>query len=110
MFFNLGATGITEPEKLGDFVERFAGGIVHRSADQLIVAKTAHQDRHRMSAAGDERNVSFNFRRGTVFQTVFVIRHGQDARATKKRREQVTFKMVDCEVRLAKANGQAFSD
>ena len=92
MFFDLRSSRITESEKFGDFVERFAGGVVHRSADQLIIAETAHEDRHRMPAADDERDIWF------------------DLAIAEKWREQMAFEMIDCEVRLAKANGQTFGD
>ena len=33
-----------------------------------------------------------------------------DVAIAEKRREQMAFEMVDCQVRFAKANGQTFSD
>jgi hypothetical protein len=95
VLFNFRATGITEPQHLGHFVERFARGIVNRSANELVIRQAANADQHRVSAAHNERHMWFDVVAGTFFNT-------------KKRREQMSFQMVNCQVRFTQADCQSF--
>src|ERR1700736_2486664 len=90
MFLNLGPARVTKSEKLRNFVERFAGGIVHGSANNPVIAQRTNKGRHGMSATDDERNIRFN------------------PRLAEKWREQMAFEMVDAEIRLSKTDRQAF--
>jgi hypothetical protein len=48
----------------------------------LIIAEATHEDQHRVSATHDERNIAPDL--------------ALAIRAVKKRREQVSFEMIDC--------------
>ncbi len=53
-----GAAGIGEAQKLGDFVERFAGGIVEGAADERVVPGSVGwfgEIEMRVTAGDDER-------------------------------------------------------
>src|SRR2546423_10116294 len=41
--------------------ERFAGGIVNCAPDNLIIAHGTNEDRHRVAAANNERNIRPDF-------------------------------------------------
>ena len=55
--FDLRAARITESEHLRDFVERFAGRVIDRAAEDAIIAHAAHLNEQSVAAADDERNV-----------------------------------------------------
>ena len=96
VFFNLRPAGISQSQHLGDFIERFASSIVDSSADQLIIAEATHEDRHRVSAADDKRNV-----RADSASLLYV---------SKERREQMSFEMIDGEVRFSKTDCQSLGN
>ena len=50
------ATGIAEVEEAGHLVERLAGGVVDRLADQPVVAVPAHLDEHRVPAGHEQHH------------------------------------------------------
>ncbi len=54
---DLRPTGIRQAEQLRGLVEGFADGIVHRSAEQHIVADAAHRDDLRMAAGRKEQAI-----------------------------------------------------
>src|SRR3979411_2997731 len=91
MFFNLGTTGITEPEQLLAFIDRFARSIIDGAASQSIIAQPTYLDRHRMSAADNQRDVRFDLKI-----------------AIEKRREQMAFEMIDREIRFAETDRETF--
>src|ERR1700736_1125978 len=86
MFLNLGPARVTKSEKLRNFVERFAGRIVHGSANDPVIAQRTNKGRHVMSATDDERNIRFSLR------------------LAEKWREQMAFEMIDAEIRFAEPN------
>ena len=54
---DLRAAGIAETEKLRGLVEGLADGVVHRVAEQHIVADAAHGDDLRMAAGGEKQAI-----------------------------------------------------
>ena len=85
------AAGIGQAEQFGGFVERLAGSIVKRFAEQRIVADA--RDAHELRvAAGNEQGDE---------------RKGRRSRR-EQRREQVAFKMMDGNDRHAQGGGQPF--
>ena len=50
-FFDFRATGVSEPEHFGHFIECFAGSIIDRAPDQLVVGQAIHSKQHRVSTA-----------------------------------------------------------
>src|SRR6266404_8651440 len=109
VFFNFRSARITEPEHLRYLVESFTGCVINRSTDDLIIAKRAHQNRHGVSAADDEGEVRTN---GNILTPTLSLRErwsllpdGEKVRMRgflrkKKRRKQMTFEMVDREIRF----------
>jgi hypothetical protein len=75
------AAGIAEAEQLGDFVERFAGGVVARRPEQRIIAERARQIEARMAAGDEQRDVR------------------QRDRALELHRQEVALEMVDADER-----------
>ena len=75
MFFNLRTAGIAESEHLRDFVERFAGRIIDRAANQSVMTELSNQDQDGVSTTDDERNVRRNC--GTGILPVITVRHRQ---------------------------------
>lgn len=87
-----GPARIAESEQLGDFVERFAGGVVPRPADQPVGESFAHLEQMRMAAADHQRH-------GRQFQLLPVLHHdGVD----------VTFDMIDGDQRQVMHEADAF--
>src|SRR5207249_11009853 len=58
--FNLPTTRVAKPAHLGDFIERFACSIIHRTPDQLIIRQATNENRHRMATAHNQRNIRSN--------------------------------------------------
>ena len=84
--FDFRSARITESEQLRDFVERFAGRVVHRSAKNAVVVHAAHFHQQSVAAAHDQRNVPL------------------DLIAAEKRRKQMAFQMINGEIRFARAH------
>ena len=92
VLFDFRAAGIAEAQQLCDFVERLAGGVVDCSSNDLIIADTANEYHHRVTTADHERNIRSNFR------------------FAEKWREQMTFEMIDREIRFTETDGETFRD
>ena len=83
---------IAEGEHLRYLVEGFAGGVVHRAAEDAIIVHPVHFDEQRVPAADNQRKVRLDL----VWRA-------------EKRREQMTFEMIDGEVWFALSQRQALS-
>src|SRR5262245_57718559 len=95
MLFNFRASGITESKHFRYFVECLARGIVNRVADELIIREATNDDQHRVPAANDK---------GHIWPDVVI---GLFTGA-KKWRKQVSFEMINSQVRFAEADSQSF--
>ncbi len=84
---------VGEPEHFAHLVESLPGGIVNRPADDLVLADTIDQDEQGVASAHDERNVRRDL-----------------AVPTEERRKQMSFEMVDREIRFAEAQGEALGE
>ena len=55
---------IGQPDELADFIETFAGGVVHGRAEQHVLQFGLDTDEQGMAAADDEREVGFKICEG----------------------------------------------
>src|SRR3984893_4410171 len=92
MFLDFRPARITESQQLRNLVESFTCRVVDRAANGLIVAHAANEDRHCMAAADHESDVRFNFD------------------LVKKWREQMTFEMIDREIRFSESDRESLRD
>ncbi len=68
---DLGTPGIRQPEQPRDLVERLAGGVVHRLAEQLDVGReVADEQQRRVPAADEQRDRRVLERRGVGVEDV----------------------------------------
>ena len=83
-----GAAGIAEPEQLRCLVERFAGGVVSRRAENAIATEAFDDDELGVSARHEQRDVRHQLARG-------------DAIVTEHGGEDVAFHVVHADERQA---------
>src|SRR6185312_1986573 len=53
--FDVRAAWIRKAEEFGHFVERLAGGVVSRGAEQAVAAPVLHIEQHRVAARDEQR-------------------------------------------------------
>ena len=87
---NFGAAGITELQKLGNFVERFTGSVVHGLADDCVLADACHVRENRVTTGNNQRN------------------HRQ-ADAVQRRRIEMRFEVIDSDEWLTGGERDAFA-
>src|SRR6266404_1806657 len=92
MVLDFRSARITEAKQLRDFVERFAGGVINRSPNDLVIADAPNKNGHCVAAADYQRNVCPNF----FF--------------AEERRKQMTFEVIDREIRFAETDRETFRD
>ena len=85
--------GITQPEQLRDFIESFARCVIQGVTEHAVFIKSENFHEERVTAAHHQCDVRFN---------VDLV--------AKEWREQMTFEMVDREIRFAEAERETLGN
>jgi hypothetical protein len=100
----LGAARITKPKHFCDLVERFAGGVVNRSSHDPVIGYAVHVDQQGVPATNNERNIRLDY----ALRPAGVTAPGYNG--VDERREQMTFKVIDGQIRFPKTKSEAFGE